>query len=575
MLDVTTAAPADAGRDPSAASATPATLSWDRLRAGATVVAVAVAIVAAVAETVATVVAGRLAEEPTPRLVVSLGVLLLGATLLDTAGRTMFSTVVGRAEGRLRTDALGAAFRQPLPALEEQAVGELLDRIDDDPRQLAMLMRRMGWQTGRSLLRSTLAWVVAGLTWWPAWIAFPVVAVVIVLIAHRLTPEMARRKLAEEEAWSAHSAQLEEAVAGRDDVRSSLGQAHVVRQYAERSRDVLQRVRETCRASTAVTLRTGLVLHSLLAALAVAGVAFVGDGRVSVTQLVTLWLLVTMFVGQLSQLSNHLPELQAGLGAVRRIRSLLEAPQEPLDGGALPDGPLAVEIRDLTFTYPGGFALREVTLTVPAGTTCALVGRTGAGKSTLAKLLSRAVEPPAGTVLVGGRDVTATAIDDLRRSVGVVTQRTEIIAATLAENITLFADVPRTRVEAAVEALGLTAWVASLPDGLDTRLGASGTTLSAGEEQLVAFARLLVRDVGIVVLDEATARMDPQTEHRVTHAAERLLAGRTGIVVAHRLSTTRRCDAVAVLDRGRLVQHGDRARLAREDGPYRDLLRAG
>lgn len=580
MLDVTPEAEASADVDRArsaarAAPATPATLTWDRLRAGATIAAVAVAVVAAVAETVATVVAGWLAEDPTPRLVVSLGVLLLGATLLDTAGRTMFSTVVGRAEGHLRTDALGAAFRQPLPALEEQAVGELLDRIDDDPRQLAMLLRRMGWQTGRSLLRSTLAWVVAGLTWWPAWIAFPVVAVVIVLIAHRLTPEMARRKLAEEEAWSAHSAQLEEAVAGRDDVRSSLGQAHVVRQYAERSRDVLERVRETCRASTAVALRTGLVLHALLAALAVAGVALVGGGRVSVTQLVTLWLLVTMFVGQLSMLSNHLPELQAGLGAVRRIRSLLDAPQEPLDGGALPGGPLAVEIRDLTFTYPGGFALRDLTLTVPAGTTCALVGRTGAGKSTLAKLLSRAVEPPAGTVLVGGQDVTATAIDELRRSVGVVTQRTEIIAATLAENITLFADVPRARVEAAVEALGLTAWVASLPDGLDTRLGASGTTLSAGEEQLVAFARLLVRDVGIVVLDEATARMDPQTEHRVTHAAERLLAGRTGIVVAHRLSTTRRCDAVAVLDRGRLVQHGDRARLAREDGPYRDLLRAG
>ncbi len=576
MLDVTAVAQVEvpSGTHPDRTVTAPP-LTWRRLRGGASLVAITLAVVAAVAETVSTVVAGRLAEDPTARLVVALGVLLLGATLLDTAGRTLFSTVVGRAEGRLRADLLRATLRQPLPALEEQAVGELMDRVDDDPRQLAMVLRRMGWQAGRGILRSVLAWVVAGLTWWPAWFAFPVVAVVIVLIAHRLTPEMARRKLAEEEAWSAHSAQLEEAVAGRDDVRSSLGQAHVVRQYAERSRDVLDRVRDTCRASTAVTLRTGLVLHALLAALAVAGVGLVGGGRVSVTQLVTLWLLVTTFVGQLSQLANHLPELQAGLGALRRVRSLLEAPQEPTGGGALPDGPLSVEIRDLTFAYPGGFALRDVTLTVPAGTTCALVGRTGAGKSTLAKMLSRAVEPPAGTVHVGGADVTATAVDELRRSVGVVTQRTEIVAATLAENITLFADVPRARVEEAVAALGLTAWVASLPEGLDTRLGSGGTTLSAGEEQLVAFARLLVRDVGVVVLDEATARMDPQTEHRVTHAADRLLAGRTGIVVAHRLSTTQRCDAVAVMDAGHVIQHGDRERLAAEDGPYRDLLLAG
>ena len=580
MLDLTpavqaaTAAHPDRTADP-AVPAVPAGLTWRRLRTGASVAAVVLAVVAAVAESVATVVAGRLAEGPTSRLVVALGVLLVGATLLDTVGRTLFSAVVGRAEGRLRADLLRATLRQPLPVLEEQAVGELIDRVDDDPRQLGMVLRRMGWQMARSLLRSVLAWVVAGLTWWPAWFAFPVVAGVVVLVAHRLTPEMARRKLAEEEAWSAHSAQLEEAVAGRDDVRSSLGQAHVVRQYAERSRDVLDRVRDTCRASTAVTVRTGLVLHALLAGLAVAGVALVGGDRVSVSQLVTLWLLVTTFVGQLSQLSNHLPELQAGLGAVRRVRSLLEAPQEPDGGGALPRGPLGVEVRDLTFAYPGGFALRDVTLTVPAGTTCALVGRTGAGKSTLAKLLSRAVEPPPGTVHVGGADVTATAVDELRRAVGVVTQRTEIVAASLADNITLFADVPRARVEEAVAALGLTAWVDSLPDGLDTRLGASGTTLSAGEEQLVAFARLLVRDVGVVVLDEATARMDPQTEHRVTRAADRLLAGRTGIVVAHRLSTTRRCDAVAVLDQGRVVQHGDRARLATVDGPYRDLLRVG
>ena len=551
-----------------------APLTWRRVARPASGVAAAVAVVAAVAESVGTVVAGRIAEGPTVPLVVLLAVLLLSATLLDTSGRTLFSTVVGRAEGRLRADLLRSAFRQPLTVMEEQAVGEVVDRVDDDPRQVGSLLRRTGWEMGRAVLRCVLAWVVAGLTWWPAWIAFPLVAAAVVLVARPLTAELARRRVAEEAAWSDHSAQLEESVTGRDDVRSSLGQPHVIRRYAERASEVLRRVGDATRIGGAVALRTGLLLHLLIAAFAVGGVALVGGGRLGVAQVVTLWLLVSTFAGQVSNMSHHLPDLQAGLGALQRIGSLLHAEPEREAGAPVPDGPLAVEVRGLTFTYPGGFALHDVDLVVPAGTTCALVGRTGAGKSTLAKLLSRAVEPPPGGVFVGGQDVTATAVTALRGAVGVVTQRTEILAATLAENITLFGDVAPGRVEAAVAALGLTEWVDSLPQGLATRLGPDGTTLSAGEEQLVAFARLLVRDVRVVVLDEATARMDPQTEHLVTVASERLLAGRTGVVIAHRLSTTRRCDSVAVLDRGRVIQHGSRDLLATAPGAFAELLEA-
>ena len=549
-------------------------LGWRRLRGGLAAIAVAFALVAALAETLGSVVAGRLAAGPTGGLLLLLAVLLLGAAIVDTAGKTVFSGVVGRAEGRLRADLLHAALHQPLVALEEQAVGEVLDRVDDDATQVGTLLRRVGWEMGRAALRSVLAWVVAGLTWWGAWSAFPLVGALTLLVARPLAGRVAARKQEEEVAWSDHAGQLEEAVAGRDDVRSSLGQPHVIRQYARRAHALLNRVDATSVASAQVTLRTGFVIHLLLATLAVGGLVLVDGGRLSLAELVTLWLLVTAFVAQLTHVTNHLPELQAGLGALTRIRSLLSAPQEERDGIPLPPGPAPVEIRGLTYAYPGGFALRDVTLIIPAGSTCALVGRTGAGKSTLAKVLSRALEPPRGAVSVAGQDVRATSIEELRRAVGVVTQRTEILAATLLENVTLFADVARADVEAAFEALGVTAWVDSLPDGLDSRLGVGGTTLSAGQEQLVAFARLLVRDVRVVVLDEATARMDPQTEQRVTRAADRLLAGRTGVVVAHRLSTTERCDFVAVLDAGRVVQYGKRTQLAAEPGPFRDLLRA-
>src|SRR5699024_4979805 len=268
--------------------------------------------------------------------------------------------------------------------------------------------------------------------------------------------------------------------------------------------------------------RAGVLLHSLLAAIGVTGAALVLTDGLSVGRLVTLFLVTTTFVGLVGHLAEQLPELQAGLGALIRLRQLLSSPPEPVGGQDLPEGALDLELRDLHFAYEEGtFALREVCLHVPAGQTVALVGRTGSGKSTLAALLSRAVEPPEGTVLLGGADVRDLDLQQLRAAVGVVSQRTDILAGTLAENITLFEDYPRERVEAAVAELGLTGWVAGLPDGLDTALGAGGTTLSAGEEQLVAFARLLVRDVRVVVLDEATARMDPPTERRVVAAADR------------------------------------------------------
>jgi ABC-type multidrug transport system fused ATPase/permease subunit len=552
-------------------------LGWRRLRRPAAAVALGVAVAAATLESLGAVVAGRLAGPATAVAWAAIGVLaltLIGSAVCDTIARTVASDVVAHAEGSLRGDLLHTALSQSLPALQEQAVGELIDRIDDDVTQVGRLSRRTGWEMGRSALRSVLAWLVAGLAWPAAWLVFPVVGCLVYLVARPLAPVIARRKLAEEEAWSDHAAQLEEAVAGRDDIRSSLGQAHVVRQYARKARVVLDRTAATSNVSATVMRRCGLVLHGMLAAIVVTGVALVGDGRLDRATLVTLWLLTATFVGSVNQVAHHVPEVQAALGALARIRLLLAAPQEDASGAPLPAGPADVEFRGLTFSYDEGFALSGIDLLVPAGTSTAVVGRTGSGKSTLSAFLSRALEPPAGSVFVAGQDVRSTDLTELRTAVGVVTQRTEILAATLLENVTLFADVPRRDVEAAFAALDLDEWLAALPDGLDTRLGTDGVTLSAGEQQLVAFARLLVRDVRVVVLDEATARMDPETEQRVGKAADRLLAGRTGIVIAHRLSTTERCDAVAVLDHGRIAQHGPRSAVAVQDGPFRDLLRA-
>src|SRR4051794_21650737 len=546
-----------------------------RLKSPVAMAALSPSAVGAVGMTLGTVVAGQLAENPTRGLVWLLAICLVGAAVVDTAGKIAWVGCSDRAEGRLREDLLRAALRQPLSALSEQAVGEVLDRIDDDTHEVGNLVRWQIWMLARTLFGTLPMWVVAGVTWWPSFILFPVLASVTWLVIRSLLGEISRRKVVEEMAWTDHAAVLEEGIAGRDDLRTSLGQAHVLRRVARLSADVHAKFKAVVEVESRLVRRAGVLLHALLAGIAGVAVALASGGNLSVAQLVTLFLVTSTFVGQIAMGANHLPDLQAGLGAVIRLRQMLAVPPEPEGGSALPEGPLDLELRGLDFSYAEGtFALQSIDLQVPAGQTVALVGRTGSGKSTLAALVSRAMEPPRGTVFLGGADIRDLDLQHLRRSVGVVTQRTEILAGTLAENITLFAEVPRSTVEAAVVQLGLDGWVAGLPDGLDTLLGPGGTSLSAGEEQLVAFARLLIRDVRVVVLDEATARMDPLTERRVVAAADRLLAARTGILVAHRLTTIQRAPLVAVLDHGRVVQQGFRTELAAARGPFRDLLEA-
>lgn len=560
---------------PSGSCARSRRINWERVAGSVTWWSVAAAAVAAIGYTLGTVIAGRLAVRPTGKLVGLLALAVVGGAILDTAGRTAWAGVVDRAEGRLREDLLSAALAQPLSSLSETAVGEILDRIDDDTHELGTLLRRIAWDVVRTVLRIVPMWVVAGLTWWPAWVLFPVAAALTALVVRGPAAEVSRAKVDEEIAWTDHAAVMEEGIAARDDLRSSLGQPYLIRRCAELSAAVHSRVSVTCGASARLGRRAGLMLHGLLAAVAVAGVVLSGDGRLSTSALVTLFLLTTSFVSQIHVVARHMPDVQEGLGALTRLRSMMAVPAEPVGGVAMPMASTAISVRDLHFGYPHGtFRLRGIDLEIPAGTTVALVGRTGSGKTTLAGLVSRAAEPPPGSVLIGGVDITTVDLQDLRANIGVVTQRTEILAGTLLENISLFGDVPTAVVERAIDELGLAYWVAGLPNGLETVLGPGGVTLSAGEEQLVAFARLLVRDVQIVVLDEATARMDPLTEARVVAAADRLLSGRTGIVIAHRLSTIGRADRVAVLAGGRIVQQGDRDRLVETPGPFREFLDA-
>ncbi|MET0418670.1 MAG: ABC transporter ATP-binding protein, partial [Actinoplanes sp.] len=492
-------------------------------------------------------------------LFVVLAIALVASVLSDVFVGLVAAGLTADWAARVRRGLNRVAFGQDLPTLENTPVGELLDRIDSDVYQVGSELRGSGVRIFQSMAVATLSIVTAFFVWWPAAIGMVVVSVLLYLTMNKPIQRLSPLRISEEEAWSDLAAVMEESIHGQDDVRTSLAAPYVRRLYAQRAREVLRRGRLVWRSSARITMGAGSITRTLIAGLVVVGAWALYTGNIDGARLTAVWLLALGFGGTLEHVTRMVPELQNALGAWSRVQLLQDVPQEPTEGVPPVDGDLTV--RNLTFRYGESDsnrppALRDVTLTFARGRSYALIGRTGSGKSTLAKVLTRAVDVPRGTVFLGGVDLNDMAVESLRRWTAIVPQRTEILAGTLAENIALFDTGLVPRAGAALDELGLSAWAESLPDGIDTKLGEGGYKLSAGQEQLVAFARILVRDPHVVILDEATARMDPVTESWVQRATDRLLQGRIGVIVAHRLSSVQRCDEVVVLADGEVLEAG-------------------
>jgi ATP-binding cassette, subfamily B, bacterial len=486
-----------------------------------------------------------------------LAIALLVAVLSDVVVGLLTAGLTADWTADIRRRLCLAAFGQGLPTLEVTPVGELLDRIDGDVSQVASELRGSGVRIAQTLATAVFSMFTAVLVWWPAGVGMLALVIGLAFALRERTARISTVRMGEEEAWSDLAAVMEESIHGQDDVRTSLARPYVLKLYADRASKVLSRGRTVWRMAAQVTFLAGAATRLAIAAVVAGGCWALSTGHIDAARLTAVWLLALSYGATVEHVSRMVPDLQYALGAWGRIQLLRGAGQEPQGGQSPVDGDLAV--RGLTFAYPGDPTrpvLRSVDLSFARGRSYALIGRTGSGKSTLAKALTRAVDIPRGTVFLGGTDLLDLDVEGLRRWVAIVPQRTEILAGTLAENVALFDPDLLDAAAGAMDELGLASWVADLPDGIHTRLGEGGHVLSAGQEQLVAFARILVRDPHVVILDEATARLDPVTEARVHQATARLLRGRIGIVIAHRLSSVRRCDEVVVLADGAVIEAG-------------------
>jgi len=515
---------------------------------------------------------------------VSAALLFIGIALVQqvvAVGTTYLSeNVAWTATNALRGDLARHVLDLDMHFHNLRTPGELIERIDEDVTSLANFFSQFVIVVlGNALLIGGILLLLFREHWSIGLLAstFTVLATIIMNKGRNRT---APHWVAARQTSADLSGYLEERLAGIEDIRSSGATAYKMRLLYGHMRAMMKHYRDA-RVIGGIGPAGAAGLYNLVFAGALGlGAYWFSRGAMTVGSIFLVSYYVRQMERPLRLIMNQVEDLQRAGASIQRVEELVRTESRVQDGpgASLPAGPLAVEFQDVSFAYhPDRPVLRDLSLHLEPGRVLGLLGRTGSGKTSITRLLFRLYDPAAGTVRVAGVDVRQATLAQLRERIGMVTQEVQLFRGTIRENLALFDEsVPDEAMLHAIEELGLGAWFRSLPEGLDTLVGAGGNSLSAGEAQLLAFTRVLLKDPGIVILDEASSRLDPATEQLIEHAVERLLQNRTGIIVAHRLSTVQRVDEIMILENGRVVEHAPREALAADPGSrWAQLLRVG
>ena len=499
------------------------------------------------------------------------------------------------ATNALRADLVLHCLRLDLSFHKARTPGELIERIDGDVTALASFFSRFVVNVLANLVLLVGVLVVVWHENVLAGTGFTIFALAGLMLLGRLRSLATRQWGLVRETQAQMYGFLGEHLAGTEDIRSNGAEWHVLNGLALHHREWLAtRRRAMLRwaivdSSTIVTFSFG---HAM--AFGLGGYLWL-SGQITLGTVYLLFYYVEQLRRPIEQLRRELEEMQRAFASVGRVDELLHVTSRLPEGRGLPlpVGAIGVELDAVSFAYAPevtaaqgavvdgtpDLVLRDVSLAVAPGRTLGVLGRTGSGKTTLARLLMRFYDPSSGAVRLGNVDVRDADLDDLRRRATLVSQDVQLFSASVRDNLTFFdPTIDDAHITRILEQIGLRDWLRAQENeggrGLNAHLGAGA--LSAGEAQLVALGRVFLRDPGLVILDEASSRLDPVTERQIETAIDALLVDRTGIVIAHRLATLQRCDDVLILDEGRVVEHGPRAVLANDPSSrFAQLLRTG
>lgn len=515
------------------------------------------------------------------------------AQALKLSAAYVGEVVAWTATNDLRADLALHCLRLDMTFHKAHKPGELIERVDGDVNLLANFFSQLLIQLASNLLLMLGVLVLLWLVDWRVGLSLTLVGLIGLLSLNWINTRLVPRWQALRQVSSEMFGYLEEWLGGTEEIQTNAAAPYIMGRLYALLRERWRKMQSAMRLNLVVMFLPTLIpgVATLLAFWW--GTRLFTDGVLTVGTVYVIFYYINVMRDPLWVIQRQIQDLQQAAASMNRIAALF-AEQPTLHDGpeSLPEGSLAVRFADVSFQYSdeggdgvvGGSTtavLQNLSFTLAPGRALGLLGRTGSGKSTLIRLLVRFYDPTDGAILLGdgnGRftDLRHTSQAALRQRIGLVTQDVQLFHGSVRDNLTLFNDaIADERILNALGELGLRPWLDSLPDGLDTRLEAD-ESLSAGEAQLLALGRVFLADPGLVILDEASARLDPATEYLLEQALDKLLAGRTAIIIAHRLGTVQRADEIMVLGNGRLLEHGPRTTLAADpNSHFYHLLQTG
>ncbi|MGI0484058.1 ABC transporter ATP-binding protein [Pantanalinema rosaneae CENA516] len=494
-------------------------------------------------------------------------------------------TVAWTATNALRIDLAAHCLQLDLSFHKAHTPGELLERVDGDVNALSRFFSQLVIHVlGNSLLLVGILVVLwfenqfAGL----CLTVFAVVALALLLGLRSLaiSPWAKYRQISAE-----FYGTLGEHIVGREDIRANGAVGYVMHRFFALLQQWLP-VYQQARFASTVLWFSSVGLFTIGNAIALALSAYLWNQKTITIGAAYLIFHYTNLLSQpIERIREELEQLQQVEASIQRIRDLLAVQSTVDDRGdcSLPTGALSVCFNQVRFSYESNASspavlplstLQDISFHLPAGRVLGLLGRTGSGKSTIARLLLRLYDVQSGEIQLGNCTIAQTRLAELRQRVGLVTQDVQLFQASVRDNLTFFnPHISDPVILATLEDLGLGQWLKSLPDGLHTQLGADSSGLSAGQAQLLALVRVFLKNPGLVILDEASSRLDPQTEALLDRAIDKLLTHRTGIIIAHRLQSVQRADQILILEQGKVVEYGDRLNLMHQpDSRFAQML---
>jgi len=499
---------------------------------------------------------------------------------ISILARYFSEKVAWTATNQLRTDLVAHCLKLDMAFHKEHTSGEMIERIDGDVNVLSNFFSKfVVYLLGNVVLMIGVLLLLFQIDW-RVGVSVTVFALLALYTLIRIRGRAVPAWTAERQLNAEFYGFLGEQLAGTEDIRGNGATRYVMRRFQQALYNWYPVNRRASMSYYMMGLTT-LTLFAIGNALAFALGAYLwSSGRISLGTVYIIFYYTNLLTQPIEQIRTQLQDLQKAGASILRVEELLRI--QPLiaagKGASLPTGALSVEFRQVEFSYtPDTPILRDISFALQPGKVLGVLGRTGSGKTTLARLLLRLYDIQQGEIRIGNVPISEPDAPTLRQRIGMVTQDVQLFHASVRDNLTFFnRDIPDTRIIEALDDLGLTNWYRSLPNGLDTELGSDGEGLSAGEAQLLAFTRVFLADPGLIILDEASSRLDPATEHRIEQAVSKLLNGRTGIMIAHRLRTIARADEIMILEHGRIIEYGNREKLAANPASrFYQLLQTG